>query len=138
MGINQGCGNKNEIIKENKSKMTHLTAASFKEKVFNYEANTEWKFEGDKPVIIDFYADWCGPCKMVAPVLEELSNEYEGKLDIYKVDTDKEQELASVFGIRSIPSILFIPKDGKPQMTMGAIPKDGFVKVIKEVLLVKQ
>ena len=83
--------------------MEHLNAESFKKKVFNYETNKEWNFEGEKPCIIDFYADWCAPCKMVAPVLEELSNEYKGKIDIFKVDTEEEQELAAVFGIRSIP-----------------------------------
>ena len=120
---------------DKKGKMEHLTAATFKSKVFDYEKNTEWKFEGDKPAIIDFYADWCGPCKMVAPVLEELAGEYDGKLDIYKVDTEVEQELASVFGIRSIPSILFIPLSGQPQMAAGAMPKEGFVQAINEILL---
>ncbi len=119
------------------TKMEHLTAAAFKEKVFNYEKEKEWKFTGDKPVIIDFYADWCGPCKMVAPVLEELSKEYDGKIQIYKVDTEKEHELASVFGIQSIPSILFIPMTGKPQMSVGALPKEGFVQAINEILLPK-
>lgn len=118
-----------------KGNMEHLTVQTFKEKVFNYEANKDWKFEGDLPCIVDFYADWCGPCKMVAPVLEELSNEYEGKIHIYKVDTEKEQELASVFGIRSIPSILFIPKEGQPQMSMGAMPKESFKQAIDDVLL---
>lgn len=117
--------------------MEHLTAQDFKEKIFNYETNKEWNFAGDKPAIIDFYADWCGPCKMVAPVLEELSKEYEGKVDIYKVDTEAEQELSAVFGIRSIPSILFIPKEGKPQMAMGALPKQNFIEIINDVLLVK-
>jgi thioredoxin 1 len=96
----------------------HLTKDAFLSKVFNYEENKEWKYEGDKPAIIDFYADWCGPCKMVAPVLEELSEEYADKMTIYKVDTDAEQELASVFGIQSIPSMLFIPVDDKPQMAV--------------------
>ncbi len=112
----------------------HLTLETFKQKVFNYEKNTEWKFEGDKPAIIDFYADWCGPCKMVAPILEELSKEYDGKLNIYKVDTESEQELASVFGIKSIPSLLFVPKDAQPQMAQGALPKDSLKKAFKEVL----
>lgn len=112
----------------------HLTAETFKQKVFNYEKNSEWKFEGDKPAIIDFYADWCGPCKMVAPILEELAKEYEGKLNIYKVDTEAEQELAAVFGIRSIPSLLFIPLNDQPQMAMGALPKDTFKKAFKDVL----
>jgi thioredoxin len=131
-----GCANKDKVNQTNNTTMVHLTAADFKQKVFNYETNKDWKFEGDKPVIIDFYADWCGPCKMVAPVLEDLSKEYDGKIQIYKVDTDKEQELASVFGIRSIPSILFIPMDGQPQMSMGAMQKEGFIKAINEILLV--
>jgi thioredoxin len=114
----------------------HLTAESFKEKVFNYEINKEWKYSGELPAIIDFYADWCGPCKMVAPVLETLSKEYEGKLAIYKVNTDKEQELSAAFGIQSIPSILFVPKEGQPQMAMGALPKASFVSAIKGVLKV--
>jgi thioredoxin 1 len=116
----------------------HLTKDTFIEKVFNYENNKEWKFEGDLPCIIDFYADWCNPCKMVAPILEELAKEYEGKLDIYKVDTEKEMELASVFGIRSIPSLLFVPKEGQPQMAMGALPKDTFIKAFKDVLGVEK
>lgn len=119
----------------NKNNVEHLTAETFKTKVFDYEKNTEWKFNGELPAIIDFYADWCGPCKMVAPVLEELSTEYDGKIQIYKVDTEAQQELASVFGIKSIPSILFIPKDGQPQMSMGAMPKESFVQAINEVLL---
>lgn len=117
--------------------MEHLTKESFKEKVFDYEKEKEWKFKGELPCIIDFYADWCGPCKMVAPVLEELSKDYAGKVDIYKVDTESEQELASVFGIRSIPSILFVPKEGQPQMSMGAMPKQSFVQAIDEILLPK-
>jgi thioredoxin len=125
--------NNNQNIK--KGNMEHLTAQSFKEKVFNYEVNKDWKFEGELPCIIDFYADWCGPCKMVSPILEELSGEYQGKINIYKVDTESEQELASVFGIRSIPSILFVPKDGQPQMSMGALPKESFKQAIEEVLL---
>jgi thioredoxin len=112
----------------------HLTAEGFKTKVFDYQKNKDWKFEGDLPCLIDFYADWCGPCKMVAPILEELSDEYEGKLNIYKVDTEEERELAAMFGIRSIPSLLFVPKEGQPQMAMGALPKDSFRKAIKDVL----
>ena len=114
----------------------HLTAETFKEKVFNYEASKDWKFEGDLPCMIDFYADWCGPCKVVAPVLEELSEEYEGKVNIYKVNTEEERELSSVFGIQSIPSLLFVPKEGQPQMAMGALPKDTFKQAIKDVLKV--
>jgi thioredoxin len=115
--------------------MEHLTKETFLEKVFNYEINTEWKYEGTLPCIIDFYADWCGPCKMVAPILEELSKEYEGKINIYKVDTEVEQELAAAFGIRSIPSMLFCPMDGKPQMAMGALPKQSLKDAISDVLL---
>ena len=114
----------------------HLTMDTFKEKVFNFEENKEWKFEGEKPCLIDFYADWCGPCKMVAPVLEELSEEYDGKLDIYKVNTEEQKELSAVFGIQSIPSLLFVPKDGQPQMAMGALPKDTLEKAFKDVLKV--
>ena len=114
-----------------------LTKEKFLEKVFDYENNKEWKFEGDKPAIIDFWAEWCAPCRMVAPVLEELSEEYKDQVDIYKVNTEQEQELAAAFGIQSIPSLLFIPKDDKPQMAAGALPKDSFVKIIDEVLNVK-
>jgi thioredoxin len=112
----------------------HLTKETFKSKVFDYEKNKEWKFEGEKPCIVDFYADWCGPCKMVAPVLEELSEVFVGKLNVYKINTEEEQELASVFGIRSIPSFLFVPVSGQPQMAMGALPKDTFIKAFKDVL----
>lgn len=115
--------------------MEHLTKQVFLDKIFNYEVNKEWKFEGELPCIIDFYADWCQPCKMVAPILEELSKEYEGKINIYKVDTEAEQELAGAFGIRSIPSILFCPKEGQPQMATGALPKDSFRQAIDEILL---
>jgi thioredoxin len=114
---------------------THLTKQDFLEKVFNYEQNKEWKFEGNLPCIIDFYADWCGPCKMVAPILEELSEEFKGKINIYKVDTEVEQELGAAFGIRSIPSILFCPTDDKPQMAQGALPKDALIEAINNVLL---
>ena len=116
----------------------HLTKETFLSKVFNYEKNKEWKFEGDKPCIIDFYADWCAPCKVVAPVLEELAVDYEGKLDVYKINTEEEQELAAVFGIRSIPSLLFVPLNGQPQMAMGALPRESFVKAFKDVLGVEK
>ena len=112
-----------------------LTSADFKEKVFDYENEKEWKFKGTVPAIIDFYADWCGPCKMVAPVLEELAKEYEGKLIIYKVDTEAEMELSAVFGIQSIPTFLFIPNSGLPMMQPGAFPKKVFKEVIEEKLL---
>lgn len=115
--------------------LEHLTKDTFLTKVFDYENNKEWKFAGELPCLIDFYADWCGPCKMVAPILEELSEEFKGKINIYKVDTEEEQELAGVFGIRSIPSLLFCPKDRNPQMAMGALPKDTFRQVINDILL---
>ncbi len=117
---------------------TKLNKEAFLEKVFNYEKNKDWKFEGDLPCIIDFYADWCGPCKAVAPVLEDLGEEYKGKVNIYKIDTEVEQELASAFAIRSIPSILFIPKDGEPQMAQGALPKAQFESIIKDVFKVEK
>ena len=118
--------------------MEFLTKQTFLEKVFNYEQNKEWKFGGDLPCLIDFYADWCGPCKQIAPVLEELSEEYKGKINIYKIDTEAETELAGAFGIRSIPSLLFCPKDGQPQMAMGALPKDSLKKAIDDILLKTQ
>jgi thioredoxin len=114
---------------------TVLTKQLFLEKVFNYEVNKEWVFEGDLPCIIDFYADWCQPCKMVAPILEELSDEFAGKINIYKVNTEVEQELAGAFGIKSIPSMLFCPKDGQPQMAVGALPKESLIQAINDVLL---
>ena len=116
----------------------HITKNEFLAKVANYENDpTEWKYLGDKPAIIDFYADWCGPCKSIAPVLEELATEYEGKIYIYKVNTEEEQELAGAFGIRSIPSLLFVPMTGAPQMAQGAMPKASFKEAIENVLLKK-
>jgi len=117
--------------------METLTKESFLQKVFNYEQNKEWKFEGNLPCIIDFYADWCGPCKMVEPILQELAQEYQGKLNIYRVDTQAQQELAAAFGIQSIPSMLFVPLNDKPQMAIGALPKKTLKKAVKEVLKVE-
>ena len=114
--------------------MENLTTETFKEKVFDYTQNQEWSFNGTKPAVIDFYADWCQPCKTIAPILEELDKEYEN-IDFYKVNTEEQQELSMTFGIKSIPSILLIPVDGLPQMVMGALPKDIFKKAIGEVLL---
>ncbi len=114
--------------------LEHLTVDTFKEKVFNYETSKDWKFEGTRPAIIDFYADWCAPCKVVAPLLEELKEEYGDKLDIFKVNTEEQNELSSVFGIQSIPSLLFVPTEGQPQMAMGALPKETFKQAISEVL----
>jgi thioredoxin 1 len=116
----------------------HLTAQEFKDRIFDYEKEQEWKYKGDVPAIIDFYADWCGPCKAVAPVLEELSIEYSDRLVIYKIDTDKEIELSSLFGIQSIPTLLFIPLDGKLMVQKGALPKNVLQQVIEERLLVNQ
>ena len=116
----------------------HLTKETFLSKVFNYETNKEWKFEGGKPCIIDFYADWCAQCKIVAPILEELATDFDGKLDVYKVNTEEQQELAAAFGIRSIPSFLFVPAEGNPQMAMGALPKETFIKAFKDVLSVEK
>jgi thioredoxin len=116
----------------------HLTLASFKEKVFDFENNKDWKFEGNKPCLIDFYADWCGPCKTVAPVLEELKKEYGDKLEIYKINTEQEKELSSIFGIQSIPSLLFVPQDGQPQMAQGALSKESLKQAFKEVLGVSE
>ena len=115
--------------------MEHLTKETFLNKVFNFEQNKEWKFEGELPCLIDFYADWCQPCKMVAPILEELAEEYKGKINIYKIDTEDQQELAGAFGIRSIPSLLFCPKDEQPQMAQGALPKQNLKQVIDDLLL---
>ena len=113
----------------------HLTSAEFKELVFNYEVDKEWKYRGSLPAIIDFYADWCGPCKTVAPILKELAEENSGKIVVYKVNTEEEQELASVFGISSIPTILFVPMVGQPTGSLGAMPKHKFENIINEVLL---
>lgn len=113
----------------------HLTKESFIEKVFDFENNKDWKFNGNKPCIIDFYADWCGPCKMLSPVIEELSDEFADSVDFYKIDTESEQELAGAFGIRSIPSILFCPLTGDPQMSVGALPKESIKSAINDILL---
>ena len=113
----------------------HLTKETFLKKVFDYEKNKEWKFEGELPCVVDFWAPWCAPCKMVGPIIDELSEEYKGKVNFYKVNTDEEQELGGAFGIRSIPSLLFVPKDGKTQMAAGALPKEALKKVVDEELL---
>ena len=142
------CGQTKKEIKtesKNQSKETktmgtiHLTKAEFLSKVVNFEKNpTEWKYLGDKPCIIDFYASWCGPCKTIAPILEDLAKEYDGQIYIYKINTEEEQELAAAFGIRSIPTILFCPMKGDPQMAQGALPKETFKEAITGVLLKKQ
>jgi thioredoxin len=114
-----------------------LNASDFKDKIFNYETDQEWKFKGEVPAIVDFYADWCGPCKAIAPALEELSEKYKGRLVIYKIDTDKEMELSSLFGIQSIPTLLFIPVEGNPMLQKGALPKNVLEEVIEDRLLKK-
>lgn len=118
--------------------MEHLTRQTFIEKVFDFENNEEWVFKGKKPAIIDFYADWCGPCKIVSPILEELDREYQGLIDFYKIDTDQEQELAAMFGIRSIPTILFVPVDDQPRIAVGAMPKDVYEKAIEDLFKLKK
>jgi thioredoxin len=112
----------------------NLTKETFLEKVFNYEKEKDWKYSGELPAIIDFWAPWCGPCRMVGPVLEKIAEDYSGKLVVYKINTDEEQELAGAFGIQSIPSILFVPVNGQPQMAVGALPKTTIVDAIKDVL----
>lgn len=126
-----------ELVSEKTdSQVKHLTKQEFIEKVYNYEKNPDkWIYEGNMPAIIDFYATWCGPCKAIAPVLEELAKEYAGKIVIYKIDTDKERELAAAFGISSIPTLLFIPSKGDPQVAQGALPKESLKRAIDEFLL---
>jgi len=121
---------------EEQLKPEHLTVETFKEKIYNYEKNPDsWVFEGEFPCMIDFYADWCKPCKLIAPIMEELAVEYKGKINVYKVNTEQQRELSTLFGIKSIPSVLFIPMKGKPQMSTGALPKESFKQVIDEFLL---
>ena len=116
--------------------VVYLTNDSFKKLIFNYETNKEWKFEGNRPALIDFYADWCAPCRQLSPIIEELAKEYSGKVDIFKVDTEKEKILAQNLGITSLPTLLFIPAEGIPQAAMGALPKESLVQAINEILLI--
>ena len=120
------------------SKPVYLDDNTFKTKVFDWENNTEWNYQGDKPAIIDFYADWCRPCKMLAPVLDELAKEYEGKIVIYKVNTEKAREVSAAFGISSIPALLFVPASGQPQMAQGFLPKETLESAINDVLKVSK
>lgn len=115
--------------------VTYLTTQQFKERVFDYTKNQQWKYQGELPCIIDFYTTWCGPCKRLSPILEELSEEYCGQIIVYKVDTERERELAAAFGITSIPTLLFCPKSGRPQMAKGLLPKQTLQQAINEVLL---
>ncbi len=113
----------------------NLTKGGFLRRVADFEQNpNEWKFLGDKPALIDFYAPWCGPCKMLLPVVESLADEYQGKIDIYKVNVDEEEELATRFGIRSIPTLLFIPKNGEPYRRMGALPRAELQTILNELM----
>jgi thioredoxin len=143
IGVLASCNSKKEENKNNnktepKMKTIHLTKEMFLEKVMNFEKNpTEWKYLGDKPCIIDFYAQWCGPCKAVAPILEQIAEEYDGKIYVYKIDTEEQQELAAAFGIQSIPTIYFCPMNESPQMAMGALPKATIKQAIADVLHVK-
>lgn len=139
LAVSCGSGTNKKTKNKDDMKTIQLTLKDFNEKVYDLnQEGDDWKYLGDKPAIIDFYADWCGPCKMVAPILEELAEEYDGQIYIYKVDTEKERDLAAAFAIRSIPSLLFIPADGsQPQMARGAMPKKDLKEVIDEVLLKK-
>lgn len=128
----------NKMEGETKMATIKMTKVDFLTKVHNYEKDMEtWRYLGDKPAVIDFYADWCGPCKQIAPILEELATEYGDEIYIYKVDVDSEQELAGLFNIRSIPSMLFIPMEGQPQMAAGAAPKADLKRTIDQLLLGK-
>jgi len=121
---------------EQNIKPEFLTYDTFLKKVWNFEENPQqWVYEGDEPCVIDFYADWCRPCKLVAPIMEDLAKKYNGKVKIYKINVDKEKKLASIFQIRSIPAVLFSPKTGKPTMQVGALPKDEYIRIINENLL---
>lgn len=116
--------------------MEHLTIETFKNKIMDFEnSKDEWKFEGELPAIIKFSASWCFPCKTLAPIIEEIQEEFKDEINIYEIDTEDQQELSAMFGIKSIPSILFIPKDGEPQMSVGVIPKNKIVDAINEILL---
>ena len=121
--------------KNETAKVQYLTTSDFRKKIMDYEAHPdEWVFAGSRPAVIDFYTTWCGPCKMMAPMVESLAGKYAGKIDFYKVDIDQEPELASVFGIRSIPTFLFIPMKGNPTMQMGAMQKEDFEEIIGKVM----
>lgn len=114
----------------------NLTKESFKSKIFDWEKHKEWSYEGDLPAVVDFFAQWCGPCKMLGPVLEELASKYEGKMHVFKVDIDAEPELAALFDVQSVPTLLFVPLEGQPAIALGALPKQELQRAIEEVLKV--
>lgn len=134
----QSVENEKISIENEAGKPIHLTYDTFLEKVWDFEQNPQnWKFEGDIPAVIDFYADWCQPCKRIAPIMEKLAKDYEGRIHVYKIDVDDEQKLAAVFRVQSIPAVLFTPVDGQPMMQAGALTEDMYVKIIEEQLLKK-
>jgi len=128
---------KHESTDSKVSSVKHLTEVEFKKLIFNYDADKEWKFEGTKPVIIDFYADWCAPCRQLSPLVEKIAEEYSGKIVVYKVDTDKEKMLAQGLGITGLPTLLFIPEEGMPRASMGVISREEMLKAINDILLIK-
>jgi thioredoxin len=128
---------KNTTSVKTEAVVINLTESDFRRLIYDYENNKQWKYEGSKPAIIDFYADWCAPCRQLSPEVEKLAKDYSGKIVVYKVDTDKEQKLAQKIGITALPTLLFIPVNGKPQVTMGALPRDSLEKAVKDILLVK-
>jgi thioredoxin 1 len=139
--ISSNCSAGNPVDKTSKAAgngiVSPLTNETFKKMIFNYDVSKSWKYEGSKPAIIDFYADWCPPCRQLSPLVEEIAKEYEGKIVVYKVNTDNEKELAQSLGITSLPTLLYIPSKGEPQITVGLIPKETLVKTVNEILLKK-
>ncbi|MFY9115696.1 MAG: thioredoxin [Bacteroidales bacterium] len=134
--VTAGCNEPSEESKENKIIVMELTKEEFIKRVYDYEKNpNEWKYAGDKPAIVDFHATWCAPCKMLAPVLEEIAKEYKDKIYVYKVDVDKQGELAAIFGVRSVPTLLWIPMDDRPSISQGALPKSQMESIVKSTLL---
>ena len=136
-GCSSNKGDAKSISNTSDNAVMPLTEDYFKKTIYNYDLNKEWKYEGTQPVIIDFYADWCPPCRQLSPLVEEIAKEYQGKILVYKVNTDQEKLLAQSLGITGLPTLLFIPSEGKPHASMGYVPKDAILKTIKEVLLTR-